>query len=66
MSNKSHRNQRSLDVVSTRARYLVSILDRATTDCFLLHHEIKEVPSKKQYPMVERQSMGSLAQSASD
>jgi hypothetical protein len=54
MSDKSHRNQRSLDVVSARARYSASVLDRAATDCFLLRHEIKEVPSKKQYLVVER------------
>jgi hypothetical protein len=53
MLDKSHCNQRSSDVVSARARYSTSILDQATIDCFLLRHEIKEVPSKKQYPVLE-------------
>jgi hypothetical protein len=43
MSDKSYRNQRSSDVVSARARYSTSVLDRAITYCFLLRHEIKDV-----------------------
>jgi hypothetical protein len=35
MSNKSQRNQRSSNVVSTRARYSASVLERVTTDYFL-------------------------------
>jgi hypothetical protein len=66
MSDKSHRNQRSSDVVSVRARYLALLLDRATTDCFLLCYEIKEVQSKKQYPVVEQRLVGSPAQLVSE
>jgi hypothetical protein len=66
MSDKSHCNRRSSDVVSVRARYSALVLDRATTDCFLLRHEIKEVQSKKQYPVVERRLVGSPAQLVSE
>jgi len=34
--------------VSAKARYSASVLERATTDCFLLRQEIREVPSRKQ------------------
>ena len=33
---RSHRSQRSSDVVSARARYSASVLERATKVCFLL------------------------------
>jgi hypothetical protein len=58
MSNKSHRNQRSSDAVSARARYSTLVLDQATTDCFLLCHEIKQVQSKKEYLVVEQRLVG--------
>ena len=45
---RSHRSQRSSDVVSIRARYSASVLKRATKVCFLLHQEIKEEPRRKQ------------------
>ena len=45
---RSHRSQRSLDVVSARTRYSTSIQERATRFCFLLRQEIKEKPRRKQ------------------
>ena len=45
---KSYRSQRSLDVVSARAQYFASVLERATKVCFLLRQEIKEEPRRKQ------------------
>jgi hypothetical protein len=36
MSLKSHRNHKSSAVVLASARYSASVLDRATTVCFLL------------------------------
>ena len=39
---RSHRSQRSSDVVSARARYSASVLERAIKVCFLLRQEIKE------------------------
>jgi len=35
-------------MVSTKARYFASMIDQATTNCFLLGQEIREVPSRKQ------------------
>ena len=46
---KSHCNYISSDVVLARALYSASVVDRVTTNCFLLCHESKEVLSKKQY-----------------
>ena len=63
---RSQRNQRSSAVVSASARYSASVLERATTDCFLLRQEMRESPRRKQYPVVERRSVGSPAQSASE
>ena len=45
---RSHRSQRCSDVVSARARYSASVLERATKVCFLLRQEIKEEPRRKQ------------------
>ena len=45
---KSHRSQKSSDVVSARARYSASVLERATKVYFLLRQEIKEEPRRKQ------------------
>ena len=45
---RNYRNQRNSDVVSARARYSTSILERAITVYFLLHQEIKEEPRRKQ------------------
>ena len=33
-----------------RARYSASVLERETTSCFLLRHETREVPNRKQKP----------------
>ena len=59
MSAKSHQSQTSSQVVSTRARYSASVLERETTSCFLLRHETREVPNRKQKPMIEHRSIGS-------
>ena len=45
---RSYRNQTNADVVSARARYSASILERATTVYFLLCQEIKEEPRRNQ------------------
>ena len=45
---RSYRNQRNSDVVSARARYSASILERAITVYFLLRQEIREEPRRKQ------------------
>jgi hypothetical protein len=66
ISSNSQRRARSLEVVSVRARYSASVLERDTICCFLLCQEIKESPKKKQKPVVERRSVGSPAQSASE
>jgi hypothetical protein len=57
----SQRNQRSLAVVSANARYSASVLERVITDCFLLHQEMRESLRRKQYPIVERRSVGTSA-----
>ena len=36
------------------------------TSCFLLRHETREVPNRKQKPVIEHRSVGSPAQSASE
>ena len=43
---RSYRSQRSSDVVSVRAQYSSSVLERATKICFLLCQEIKEEPRR--------------------
>ena len=64
MSAKSQLSQTSLQVVSARARYSALVLERETTSCFLLRHETREVPNRKQKPVIEHQSVESPAQSA--
>ena len=49
-----------------RARYSTSVLERETTSCFLPRHEIREVPNRKQKPVIKHQSVGSPAQLASE
>ena len=39
---RSHHSQRSSNVVSARARYSASVLERATKVCFLLRQELKK------------------------
>ncbi|MED6142516.1 hypothetical protein PIB30_114569, partial [Stylosanthes scabra] len=65
-SSRSQRIQRISAVVSARARYSASVLERAVRLCFLLRHEMRESPRKMQYPVVERRSVGSPPQSASE
>ena len=65
-SASNQRNQTSSEVVSARAWHSALVLQRATTLCFLLRYEIKESPKKKQQPVVEHRSVGSLAQSESE
>ena len=57
----NQRNQISSAVVVASALYSASVLERATTICFLLLQEIKESPRRKQYPVVDQRSMGSPA-----
>ena len=63
MSAKSQRSQTSSQVVSVRARYSASVLERETTSCFLLCHETRKVPNRKQKPVIEHRSVGSPDQS---
>ena len=63
MSAKSQQSQTSSQVVSTRAQYLASVLEWETTSCFLLRHETREVPNRKQRPMIEHRSIKLPAQS---
>ena len=55
----------SLAVASATALYSASVLDRAIVHCFQELHEIRLRPRKTRYTLVERQSRGELAQSAS-
>ena len=48
-------------VAKVIARYSASALDLAITSCFLLFQDIKLPPMNKQYPDVERLSMGEPA-----
>jgi hypothetical protein len=47
------------------ARYSASVLERATTDCFLAVQEMREEPKTIPIPVVERRSLGLPAQSES-
>lgn len=64
-SRRSRRSHERLAAVSARLRYSDSVDDRATVCCFLTLQEIGLVPKYIHYPLVERQSIGSPAQSAS-
>src|SRR4051812_38998060 len=55
ISERNSHNQWISKVVSAIARYTASVLDRETTSCLLLRQDMREVPKKMQYPMVERQ-----------
>lgn len=55
----SHRSSNALSAISLN---LALVLEQERTDYFLLRHEIKTVPRKKNL-IVERRSVGSLAQS---
>ena len=57
-------SQRILAVVSARALYSASVLEQATRVCFLLRQEIREEPRRKQYLVVDLQSLGYPAQLA--
>lgn len=48
-----------------RLLYSASVLERETRGCFFDCHDIRFGPRKTQYPEVERLSLGSDAQSAS-
>lgn len=47
------------------ALYFTSAVERATMDCFLVFHEIGEVPNNIQYPDVDFLVLGKLTQSLS-
>lgn len=51
--------------INAMARYSASAVERATTDCFLVFHEMGELPSRTQYPEVDFLVVGQLAQSLS-
>jgi hypothetical protein len=65
-SASSRRIHNISEVVSARARYSASVLERAVKVRFLLRQDIRESPRKIQKPVVERRSTGSPAQSASE
>lgn len=52
--------------VKAIARYSTSLLDLATTFCFLLFQDMMFPPTITQYPEVGRLSLGEPAQSASE
>ncbi|MCH80715.1 hypothetical protein A2U01_0001488 [Trifolium medium] len=58
-------SHRTSAVTKARMRYSASVLERATTVCFLDHHERRFGPMKIAAPEVERRSSGSDSQSAS-
>src|SRR5436189_4228779 len=66
ISERNSHNQWISKVVSAIARYSASVLDRETTSCLLLRQDMREVPKKMQYPVVERRVSGSSAQPASE
>ena len=53
-------------VVTAKALYSASVLDRETVDCFRALQEIRLGPRKIQKPPVDFQSSWQLAQSASE
>ena len=55
----------SSHVVKVIARNSASVLDLATASCFLFFQDIKLPPMNKQYPDVQRLSVGEPAQFAS-
>src|SRR5438270_5005680 len=61
ISDRKSQSQRISRVVSAIARYSASVLDRETTSCLLLRQDIREVPKKMQYPVVDRRVSGSSA-----
>ena len=60
------RSQDNSAAVVAKARYLVSMEEQETVGCFLEDQEIGQGPRKTRRPVVEQQSEGSLAQSASE
>jgi hypothetical protein len=65
-SANNHRSQTISAVVVARARSSASVLERDTAACFLDFHAIGEEPRRMQYPVMERRSLGSLAQVESE
>lgn len=65
ISLKSIRNQYKSVVASAIARYSASVLERATTGCFLAVQEIRHEPKNIPKPVVDQRSSGSPAQSES-
>lgn len=57
-------SQETTTVTKARLLYSTSVLEHATTDCFLDHQEMRFGPKKTQAPEVDRLSSGSEAQSA--
>lgn len=46
-------------------RYSASAVERATTDCFFIFHEMGDAPRRTQNPVVDHLDMGQVAQSLS-
>lgn len=67
---KTQRSRRSAQIQEssaaewTRDLYSASVDERATICCFFAHQETGLEPKNTQYPVIERRSMGSPAQSA--
>ncbi|KAG0599654.1 hypothetical protein M758_12G169300 [Ceratodon purpureus] len=64
-SPKSLRSQMTSLVLWLVAMYSASVVDKAIVGCLLQFHEMAPSPTKKTYPVVERRSFASPAQSAS-
>ena len=58
----NHRSHTISKVVVASARSSASVLEQDTAACFLDFHAIGEEPRRIQYPVMERRSVGSLAQ----
>ena len=65
-SANNHRSHTISEVVVASARSSASILEQDIATCFLDFHAIGEEPRRIQYPVMERWSVGSLAQVESE
>jgi len=65
-SANNHRSHTISEVVVANARSSASVLDQDTTACFLDFHARGDEPRRMQYPVMERRSVGSLAQVESE
>ena len=65
-SANNHRNHTISEVVAANARSSAFVPDRDTSACFLDFHARGDEPRRMQYPVMERRSVGSLAQMESE